>query len=237
MLRNEYGVAENSRVRWTQIYAAIKQAILQHNLTPGTKLPEDELCEVYSVSRTVVRSALQALAHDQLVELKHNRGAFVAKPTKREAREVFEARAIIEPRVASMAAQRAKPSDIRRLRAHLQSEQKALEDGRDGDAVLLSAQFHEAIAAIAGQSVLRDVVRSLCSRSSLVILIYARRRDTCCERHAHMALVEAIAANKPLEASDLMTSHLVDLLSAIDPSDREPPQRKLAEILKPLAAM
>ncbi len=44
------------------MYASMKAAILAHSLQPGTKLPEDELAEVYAVSRTVVRSALQALA-------------------------------------------------------------------------------------------------------------------------------------------------------------------------------
>src|SRR3954447_18772825 len=116
---------ESVKTHWTEIYEAIKEAILQHNLVPGAKLPEDELCEIYSISRTVVRSALQALAHDQLVELKRNRGAFVAKPSTREALEVFDARAIIEPRVAAMAAERARPSDAKRLRAHLQNETKA----------------------------------------------------------------------------------------------------------------
>ena len=227
---------ESVKTHWTEIYEAIKEAILQHNLVPGAKLPEDELCDIYSISRTVVRSALQALAHDQLVELKRNRGAFVAKPSKREALEVFDARAIIEPRVAAMAAERARPADVKRLRAHLQNETKAIEAGHAGEAILLSARFHEAIADIAGQSVLTEIIRRLCSRSSLVILIYARRSDACCETHAHRALVDAIAGNKAGEASDLMTSHLVDLLSAIDPNDRKPSQRKLAEILKPAKA-
>src|SRR4051812_11336691 len=199
---------EAIKAHWTEIYEAIKEAILQHNLVPGAKLPEDELCELYSISRTVVRSALQALAHDQLVELKRNRGAFVPKPSTREALEVFDARAIIEPRVAAMAAERAGASDVKRLRAHLQNERKAIEAGQTGEAVLLSARFHEAIANISGQSVLTEIIRRLCSRSSLVILIYARRSDACCETHAHKALVDAIASNYPGEAFDLMTSHM-----------------------------
>ena len=52
-------------VRWSAVYLGLRDAILTHALTPGTKLPEDELGEVYSVSRTIVRSALQSLAHDR----------------------------------------------------------------------------------------------------------------------------------------------------------------------------
>ena len=44
------------------LVASLSQAIHEHRLLPGTKLGEDELSEIYNVSRTVVRSALQALS-------------------------------------------------------------------------------------------------------------------------------------------------------------------------------
>jgi DNA-binding GntR family transcriptional regulator len=224
--------AARSSVRWSAVYLGLRDAILTHRLQPGTKLPEDELAEIYSVSRTIVRSALQALSHDRLVTLEPNRGAFVAKPTKLEAREVFEARALIEPKVAALAAEVAKPADIGLLRRHLEAEHEAVRAGRDGEAVVLSGRFHVAIAEIAGQSILTDFVRGLCSRSSLIISLYWRRRDAICESHAHHALVEAIAKNSPKDATELMTSHLVDLLSGLDLSDRSAEPRGLAEILK-----
>src|ERR1700709_1444373 len=203
-------------VRGSAVYVGLRDAILTHALSPGTKLPEDELGEVYSVSRTIVRSALQSLAHDRLVTLEPNRGAFVAQPTKTEAREGFEARALIEPKVAGLAAGIAKPADVALLRRHLEEEHQAMHEGRDGEAVVLSGRFHVAIAEIAGQSILTDFVRGLCSRSSLIIALYWRRRDTICESHAHNALVDAIAKNSPKDATELMTSHLVDLLSGLD---------------------
>jgi DNA-binding GntR family transcriptional regulator len=230
---DDAGSARTAGARWSAIYESLKAAVLAHSLLPGTKLPEDELAEVYAVSRTVVRAALQALAHDRLVQLEPNRGAFVAKPTRREAREVFEARAMIEPQVAAMAAGVARPADIKLLRRHIEEEHKALHDSRHGDALRLSARFHESIAEIAGQSILTEFVRALCSRSALIIALYAKRRDTLCESHAHTALVDAIAANNQLDASELMTSHLVDLLSGIELSDREPAPASLSEILKP----
>ena len=69
--------------RWSPIYSALRDAIISHRLGPGTKLPEDELASIYSVSRTVIRAALQALAHDRLARLEPNRGAFVAQPSKK----------------------------------------------------------------------------------------------------------------------------------------------------------
>ncbi|HEX4298945.1 MAG TPA: GntR family transcriptional regulator [Devosia sp.] len=220
-------------MRWSAVYLGLRDAILTHALGPGTKLPEDELGEVYSVSRTIVRSALQSLAHDRLVTLEPNRGAFVAKPTKIEAREVFEARALIEPKVAGLAAEVARPADVALLRRHLEEEHDAMHAGRDGEAVVLSGRFHVAIAEIAGQSILTDFVRGLCSRSSLIIALYWHRRDAICESHAHLALVEAIGKNSPRDATELMTSHLVDLLSGLDLTDHPAATTRLVDILRP----
>ncbi len=56
---------------------------------PGSRLVEDQLAEVFGVSRMRVRSVLQALARDKVVTLHKNRGACVAEPTVKEAKEVF----------------------------------------------------------------------------------------------------------------------------------------------------
>jgi DNA-binding GntR family transcriptional regulator len=223
---------QEKTARWSPIYYARRDAIVDHRLSPGTKLPEDELASIYAVSRTVVRSALQALTHDRLARLEPNRGTFVAQPTKKDAREVFDARALIEPKVAMLAAELAKAADIARLRSHLESEHEAIEAGRDSDAIALSAQFHVAIAEIADHSVFTDFVRELISHSSLIIALYWKRRDTTCESHAHHALVDAIAAGKGQQAAELMKSHIVDLLSGLDLDPLGSKQETLADILR-----
>jgi DNA-binding GntR family transcriptional regulator len=224
---------ENRPARWSPVYHALRDAIVGHRIAPGTKLPEDELASIYSVSRTVVRAALQALAHDRLARLEPNRGAFVAKPSKKEAREVFEARALIEPHVASLAAAAAKPEDIVRLRRHLEQEHEALHEGRDSDAIMLSARFHVGIAEIADHSILTGFVRDLVSRSSLIIALHWRRRETTCESRAHHALVDALEAGRAPEAAQRMESHVADLLSGLDLTRGEAQPGRLSDILRP----
>ena len=223
---------ERPAARWSPVFASLRDAIVSHRLAPGTKLPEDELASIYAVSRTVIRAALQALAHDRLARLEPNRGAFVAQPSTKEAREVFEARSLIEPKVAALAAKAAKPEDIALLRQHLEKEHEALHAGRDSEAILLSARFHVSIAEIADHSILTEFVRDLVSHSSLIIALYWKRRDTTCERHAHHALVDAIEAGRATEAAELMKSHMVDLLSGLDLTRGEPKPEKLADILR-----
>ncbi|PMC22040.1 GntR family transcriptional regulator, partial [Klebsiella aerogenes] len=67
-------------------------AIVEQQLLPGSKLPEEALAEVFGVSRTGVRKALQRLAAVQMVTLTPKRGAQVASPTVDEAREIFRTR-------------------------------------------------------------------------------------------------------------------------------------------------
>ncbi|OCP35756.1 GntR family transcriptional regulator [Ensifer sp. LC163] len=217
---------------WWPIYVALRDAIVSHRLAPGTKLPEDELASIYDVSRTVVRSALQALTHDRLAQLQPNRGTFIASPTKQEAREVFEARLLIEPKVASIAAEVAKKSDISRLRKHMQAEHEAVGSGDASDAIAASAQFHIEIAEIANHTALTNFVRELVSSSSLVVALYWKKRETTCESHAHEALVEAIADGDGARAAALMKSHLKDVLSGLDVGLAAAKQERLADILR-----
>ena len=63
------------------IFQALMTAIVEHQLLPGSKLPEEALAEVFGVSRTGIRKVLQRLAAVQMVTLTPKRGAHVASPT------------------------------------------------------------------------------------------------------------------------------------------------------------
>lgn len=226
---------EQSHKAWNAdtLSADLAHAIHEHRLAPGTKLGEDEISEIYSVSRTIVRAGLQTLAHLKLVELKRNRGAFVAQPTVREAREVFEARSLLEPRTAHSAAQRMTPADITALQAHIDAEHAALAAGDVGRALFLSGQFHIEIARVADQETIAAFVAELVSRSSLVIALYWQRRTALCESHAHHALMTAFAKKDGALAEELMKNHLLDLLTSLDLSNKNSLPGSLKEALRP----
>ncbi|MEJ5022684.1 GntR family transcriptional regulator [Ochrobactrum vermis] len=219
-------------LRWLPVYNGLRDAVVSHRLLPGTKLPEDELATIYSVSRAFVRAALQALAHDRLVRLEPNRGAFVAEPSREEAREVFEARLLIEPEVASLAAKVIKPKQVRQLRQHLHDEHEALHAGRDSEAIMLSALFHTHLAEISGHSILAGFVGDLLPRSSLIISLYWERRETTCQCDAHHALVDAIEKHKSGEAAVLMKTHILDLLAGLNLERVDKEQKRLSDILR-----
>lgn len=214
------------------IVLQLTEAVHDHRVLPGMKLNEDEVGELFGVSRTVVRQALRTMAHGGLVTIQRNRGAFVAKPSTKEAREVFEARALLEPSTARAAAARTTKADIRLLQDHIEQEHEALSNQLSGQALKLSGLFHCEIARIADQKTIEVFIRELVSRSSLVIALYWGRRSALCESHAHHALLDAFAKHDGDTAEELMKGHLLDLVSQLDLRDVDPPKTTLRDVLE-----
>src|SRR5689334_10284023 len=117
------------------IYARVLEAIMEHRIAPGRKLVEDKLAEVFGVSRTIIRQTLARLAHESIVTLVPNRGAFVTSPTVEEAKEVFELRRLVEPTLARRLAANGTAEQFAALRATIARE-AAARDANDRHAVI-----------------------------------------------------------------------------------------------------
>lgn len=215
-----------------QIAVQLTEAVHEHRLQPGAKLREDELCEIFGVSRTIVRQALRSLEFEGLLTIEKNRGAFVAKPTLKEAHEVFQARALLEPTTARAAAERANATDMKMLEQHIEAEHAALARDEAGLALKLSGDFHLEIARIADQITIEQFLRQLISRSSLVIALYWRRRNALCESNAHHALLDAFRNQDGANAEELMKGHLLDIYSQLDLRERKDGATSLRDALK-----
>ncbi len=79
-----------------QVYAKIKTAILNGELTPGQRIVQEDLTEQLNVSRTPVREALQRLKSEGLVTIKPFYGAMVFQVSIRELSEIYDIRIQIE---------------------------------------------------------------------------------------------------------------------------------------------
>ena len=202
-----------------EIVLELTQAIHTHRLQPGAKLREDEICDIFQVSRTIVRQSLHSLQHVGLVTILRNKGAFVAKPTLKEAREVFEARSLIEPAMARAAALRATPHDVAFLEAHMKAEKDALDREEVGEALRLSGDFHVQIARIADHALIENLLGQLVARSALIIALYWRRRNALSDSSSHMGLVNALRDQDAEAAEEIMKGHLLDLLMQLDLRD------------------
>jgi len=215
-----------------EIYEKIYVAVLEHRLLPGTKLVEEKLAEIFSVSRARVREVLARLAHEQIVELIPQRGAYVAKPTIEQAMDVFEARRLIEPAVLRRLIEKLSADRIARLRQHLALEQDARRRDDKRAIVRLSGEFHTLLAEQAGNSALARSMRELSTLTCLIIVLYDAPTASTCLADDHSAIIEAIAHRDVARAEALMLEHLGHIESSLklEPTTEEV---DLAAIFKP----
>ncbi|MBL8377567.1 MAG: GntR family transcriptional regulator [Burkholderiales bacterium] len=193
------------------IYERVAEAIGSHRLAPGTKLGEEALGEIFGVSRTKVRQALFQLASDKLVTLIPGRGAFVAQPSVREAREVFEARRAVEGALVARFAERAGERELNVLRQHMAEQKLALAQGGVHQRNRLLGDFHNVLARLAGNEVMAELVEELVARTSLITLFYQNTRGASESFEEHVEFMQALEARDAGLAVRLMQEHLSDV--------------------------
>jgi DNA-binding GntR family transcriptional regulator len=191
-----------------RIVEAITTAIVERRLMPGTKLAEQKIADLFQVSRTIVRQALNQLARDRLVTLTPARGACVATPSVEEARQVFELRSMIEGALVRQLCSRIDDRQLRTLREHLAHEREAVARTDVPGRTRLLADFHVVLARLYGNEVLADLLADLLNRSSLIALMYQSSHSAEASQAEHEQIVEALAQRDAQAAVKLMARHL-----------------------------
>lgn len=191
-----------------EIYERIYVAILEHRLQPGTKLGEEKMAEIFGVSRARIREVLARLAHEQIVELYPQRGAYVAKPSREQARDVFEARRLIEPAVLRRLVATITPDKINRMRQHAELEADARRRNDKRAVIRLSGEFHTLVAELAGNTALARSMRELCVLTCLTIFLYDAPTAQSCRHDEHSLIIDALAKKDGARAEKLMIEHL-----------------------------
>ncbi|WP_138466186.1 FadR/GntR family transcriptional regulator [Poseidonocella sp. HB161398] len=220
-------------------YEEILRLIVSGAVKPGQSLPtEAEFCAAFAVSRTVVREAMSRLKTDGVISSSPGRKCEVLKQPAREVLSAPEAvsvaevqrfleyRELIEREAAALAARRAEPSDLKRLRkAH--ADQQAAFAANDVD-VRHDLEFHYAVLRAAHNNFLWDSMAAL-RRTYAGAMTYARqtmpknfaaRSERVMEEHA--AILRAIEARDAEAARNYMAYHLQRGKERIFAHERDP---------------
>jgi DNA-binding GntR family transcriptional regulator len=206
-----------------RIYHRIHTAIATRQLRPGVRLVEDQLSDVFGVSRARIRSVLQTLAREQVVTLQRNRGATVSHPTVREAREVFAARRLIEVALAHEVVRTVDARAIKRLKAHIVKEERGEKSQDRVRELKASHEFHTLLAEIVGNRVLIQFLRELMARSALITAIYERPEVAGCSHLEHARLIAFIERRDGEGLAAAMVLHLDRVESDLVLVDRPEP--------------
>ena len=191
-----------------RIVESITAAIIGRRLMPGTKLSEQKIADIFKVSRTLVRQALNQLSRDRLVLLEPARGAFVATPSVEEARQVFEVRQILEAALTRRLCSVITDAQVARLRRHLEDEQAAVLSTDVSGRTRLLADFHVVLAQMLGNEVLAQLLTDLLTRSSLIALMYQSSHSAEASLAEHVAIADAFERRDVKAAVRLTIEHL-----------------------------
>lgn len=189
-------------------YTALRQAIIEQALLPGTKLPEDEIGSHFGMSRTLARSTLARLKAEGLVEAPVKRTATVARPSLAEARDVFEIRRALEREAVALVIRRWKPEFGARLEGHVREEEAARAQRDDRVSIRLAGEFHTLLAALSGNAVLARMLAELVTRCSLILALYGRPHSSECAVNEHAQIIAALRQGKADVAVRLMDDHV-----------------------------
>lgn len=198
------------------IHARIQKTVLSGLLPPGTKLPEEELADTFGVSRARIRAVLQRLAWEQLVELVRNRGAFIRRPSIKEARDVFEARRVIERVTTEIAARTIITPNLAMLRRCVVEQARLLSEGDRQRAILEAGEFHRRLSALAHNQPLTRALEPLILRTSLIVAVYGRPQATLRAASHHEAILSFIERGESLLASRAMERCLYAIEAELD---------------------
>ena len=197
--------------------------IQTEQLGPGDRLPAvSKMADQFSVATPTLREALRGLEATGMIEIRHGSGVYVsgnlgqavlANPhygqlDRTRIVDLLQARTIVEPPLAALAAQHATPEGLHELEGLLHTARRYL-DGNDQALHSANAAFHVGIARCSGNATLLSVVDSFMRINTfeqLVILkVYdARSRDY----DEHQQIFEAIAEHDAPQAQHLMSRHL-----------------------------
>lgn len=191
-----------------RIVDAVTTAIVERRLMPGTKLAEQQIADLFKVSRTIVRQALNRLSRDHLVQLEPARGAFVAQPSVDEARQVFEVRRMVEASMVRQLCASISDAQIAELRAHLRQEADAVARTDVSGRTRLLADFHVVLARLLGNEVLAQLLADLLSRCSLIALMFQSAHSAEHSADEHVQIVDALQRRDVRAATRLMEAHL-----------------------------
>jgi DNA-binding FadR family transcriptional regulator len=208
----------------------ITNSIINGELSEGELLPpESRLCEIFGVSRSILREAIRALVSKGLVEVKQGHGTFVRLPKIEVAEEalrnylmtnrfslvqLMEIRTPIEVEAAGLAAER-------REEKHISTMEKSLEIlNTDSNSVEVYADadetFHKTIIDASNNPLFGIMIRSIMGNLHIGRQLSIRHFGIAVVIKEHQAILEAIKNKETIAAATKMKEHMEEYLNRIN---------------------
>lgn len=180
------------------VHSAIREAILGRRFPPGMRLNVEDLAAQLGVSLTPVRSAIQLLAAEGLVDVHSRSGTFVATLTRRDLAETFDIRCALECLAAENAVAALTDAQIENARKHLAILGRPIRsDAQRRAHEQANSELHQIVIDAANNKRLADMYESLQAHIAMGRLHSADQTwqlRLSQEHEEHEAIVAAMAA-------------------------------------------
>ncbi len=207
-----------------RVYQSLRQAILTLSYRPGEVIRKPDICDRLGVSRSPVADAVARLAADGLVDVVPQAGTFVARLSMTDIREGAFIREAIEVAAAEWVASRITDDQLRELRRNLMIQEALVADGDQQGFMALDGQMHEMMLSFTGFPRLPQVSQTawlnVHRARQLILPVQGRLATTLAE---HRAILAAFEARDPMAARQAVQHHLRQLLTYLQPLERERP--------------
>jgi DNA-binding GntR family transcriptional regulator len=197
-------------------YEEIKQLILSMELRPGQFLNESTLCDMLGLGRMPVHQATHRLQTEGLLEVIPRKGLLVRSDSLHDILEMLEARMVMEPNIAAMAAERIGRGQVDELKALLKQSRGLVSQSQRAAFRVIDRAFHNTVGHGAGNRILAETLRPLHERSELIwhLRIMPDEGLEITQRE-HEAILQAIVKHDANAAREAMQAHLMSLYKRV----------------------
>lgn len=188
----------------------ILDLILHGEYKPGDRLAETELAERLGVSRSPVRIALRSLEKTGVVTIKSNRGAWVTTYSLKDVDDIYQARAVLEPLVATLAMEQISTVELDELTRLAQNvDDEIMGQSRPSVIAELNNQFHRYLLSKCENKYLVEASQRL--MVPLVVTntfkFYSESELRRSSQH-HFEMIDAIKNRDPVWLQSVMSAHI-----------------------------
>lgn len=173
-------------------YEYLKEAIINKVFFPGNRLIEEDIVRETGVSRTSVRTALNRLRYEGIVEGTPNRGMMVTRFHPNDIKSVFQIRESLEVGAFSLAIARISPAAVDRMREYNEELRKVSENFSISDFVKYNRSFHWEIALASGNRYYQKYLDEVYNTIAVCLLFYNSSMDDQRSVKLHEDLIRAI---------------------------------------------
>lgn len=200
-----------------RVFHKIREDILNGKYKEHDELKEAAIGAELGVSRTPVREALRQLELEGLVNIIPNKGAYVTGISKKDIRDIYMIRSLLEGLCARWATENITPEQMEALEEALYLSEFHAKKGNYDQLLEQDSRFHEILYEASKSRILEHLLSDyhhyIQRARKLSISVKARSAKS---NHEHQAILKAIREKDADKAERLANQHILNTMKNID---------------------